>query len=759
METRETGVVRISGNPAEASGEEVPQSSNLGSSTVRRVRGVLAIPAFRRLWIVSAICSMGDWLALLAQTALATHLTESYTAQSFAFGGVVAMKLLPAMVLAPLAGTLADRFDRRKVMVTCDVLRAAIMLSIPLVGELWWLFVAIFLIELCSLFWIPAKESSIPNLLRRPDQVETANQLSLAMTYGVSVITATGLFTLLSSVGTLFNLSLNSTTTVYTALFINGLAFLASALVVATRIPEISGRRPRNVVHDVTTTADEAARKTEDGATSRPVGNTTAVPVDGATKRPGVLRMLGDGIQFIGTTPLIRGLVIGIIGAMSAAGAVVGTSKLYSQSLSAGDAGYGMLFSAVFIGLALGMAVSPKLAQRVPHNRLFGSAIVCAGLALIPVAIAPHLGISLAVVPLVGASAGVAFLTGLTIVGTQVEDEIRGRTVAVVQSLLRIVMFGALTLVPVLIGILGQRSLDFFGTEVQVDATRPILFGAGLVAVSLGVLAYRQMDDRRDAPIMADLREAFRSGGRRRGAGLLITVEGDAAVDTAAQTKHLTEWLRSFDDHVVLANDPALDEGRLGRMLGSVELTGSRAHALVAAAVRSDVVEQVIRPALDAGAVVVMERYVDSPLAHFGAAGGLDQRDLEGLADWATGRLRADVTVLLDRDPAQVGVRQHTKQLGADHHWRVQNLLAEMAAANPDRYVVVDADGTEAEIASRVRTALEPVLRVKRGLGRVHGHEPVGPDVGGVNGSNGAAGPNGTGSTNSVSRDGTRTAE
>ncbi|APU12380.1 MULTISPECIES: bifunctional MFS transporter/dTMP kinase [Actinoalloteichus] len=725
VEIRETGVVRISGNPAEASTNGVPQSSNPGSSTVRRVRGVLAIPAFRRLWIVSAICSMGDWLALLAQTALATHLTESYTAQSFAFGGVVAMKLLPAMVLAPLAGTLADRFDRRKVMVTCDILRAGIMLSIPLVGELWWLFVAIFLIEMCSLFWIPAKESSIPNLLRRPDQVETANQLSLAMTYGVSVITATGVFTLLSSVGTLFNLSLNSTTTVYTAMFINSLAFLTSAIVVATRIPEISGRRAKNVVvDDVTTTAGEAANAAVDGAAKRAVGGATAMHVDGAGKRPGVLRMLRDGIQFIGTTPLIRGLVLGIIGAMAAAGAVVGTSNLYSQSLSAGDAGYGMLFSAVFVGLALGMAVSPKLAQRVPHNRLFGSAIVCAGLALIPVALAPHLGISLAVVPLVGASAGVAFLTGLTIVGTQVEDEIRGRTVAVVQSLLRIVMFGALTLVPVLIGILGQRSLDFFGTQVQVDATRPILFGAGLVAVGLGVLAYRQMDDRRDQPIMADLREAFRSGGRRKGVGLLITIEGDAAVDTATQTKHLTDWLQSFDDHVVLANDPALDEGRLGRMLGSVELTGSRAHALVAAAVRSDVVEQVIRPALDSGAVVVMERYVDSPLAHFGAAGGLDQRDLEGLAEWATGKLRADVTVLLDRDPAQVGVNQRAEQqLGADHHWRVQNLLAEMAAANPDRYVVVDADGTEAEIAARVRTALEPMLRAKRGLGRGRGHE------------------------------------
>ena len=78
-----------------------------------------------------------------------------------------------------------------------------------------------------------------------------------------------------------------------------------------------------------------------------------------------------------------------------------------------------------------------------------------------------------------------------------------------------------------------------------------------------------------------------------------------------------------------------------------------RAQALVAAAVRADVVERQIRPALDAGALVVMERFVDSPLAHFSATGSPGHRELEGLVDWATGRLRPDLTMLLDRDPAR----------------------------------------------------------------------------------------------------------
>ena len=102
--------------------------------TAHRVRSVLAIPAFRRLWLVTAVSATGDWLSLLALSALATQLATGYQAQSFALGGVVATKLLPALVLGPLAGALADKFDRRRVMVVCDLCRFGLFLSIPLVG-------------------------------------------------------------------------------------------------------------------------------------------------------------------------------------------------------------------------------------------------------------------------------------------------------------------------------------------------------------------------------------------------------------------------------------------------------------------------------------------------------------------------------------------------------------------------------------------------------------------------------------------------
>lgn len=430
------------------------------ASTARRIRDVLAIPAFRRLWTVTSIAGVGEWLSLLALSALATKLTSGHQAQSFALGGVVATKLLPAMLLAPLAGVLADKFDRRTLMVVCDVLRCLLLISIPLVGSLWWLFVATFAIELCAMFWQPAKDAAIPNLLRRPDQVETANQLSLMMTYGVSVVLASGLFSVLSAASPVLGLPGDATGPVYVALLLNGLAYLVIAIVVATRIPEISGR---------------AVRRRR------------------GTEEQGLFAMLRDGLRYVVSEPLVRGLVCGIIGAFAAGGAVIACAKLYALSLAGGDAAYGMLFVATFIGLGIGMVTAPRFARAVGHNRLFGLAIVGAGAALLLVAMAPHLWPALASVLLVGWCAGAAFLTGLTIIGAEVRDEIRGRTVAFVQALVRVDLLVSLAVVPLIVGLVQPTDLLILDTRLRIDATRPVLFGAGVLAAILGLIAYRQM--------------------------------------------------------------------------------------------------------------------------------------------------------------------------------------------------------------------------------------------------------------------------
>ncbi|MEJ3655649.1 MFS transporter [Actinomycetes bacterium KLBMP 9759] len=636
---------------------------------------MLAIPAFRRLWLVTSVAGICDWMSLLALSALATQLTDGYQAQSFALGGVVATKLLPALVLGPLAGALADKFDRRRVMVVCDLLRCGLFVSIIAVGSLWWLFVATFLIEICALFWIPAKDASVPNLLRRPDQVETANQLALVMTYGVAVITASGLFTVLSSTERVFGWS--KADTVFLALLLSGLAYLVIALTVLFRIPEISGK--------------SASRR----ATA-----------------PGVVTLIRDGASFVARTPLIRGLVVGIIGAFAAGGTVIGSATLYAKALGGGNAAYGLLFASVFVGLAFGMGAAPRMARRLPHNRLFGAAIVAAGVALVLVAIAPHLFVAIVAVMLVGGFAGIAFLTGLTIIGSQVADEIRGRIVAFVQSIVRLTLLGSMALVPLIVGLVAARRIDVFGFPYLIDGTRVVMLAGGLLAAGVGMLAYRQMDDRRTEPMLPDLLAAIRRGEPRHGTGVLIAIEGAAEEETAEQANRLAERLRAEGRTVVQPDSSERDRERWAAATNAASLTGPRAKALAAAAVRADQVERVVRPALDAGAIVVVERYLASPLAQLGAAAdriqaGVDPGDLESLAAWATGRLRPDVSVLLDRAPAEA---PSGPELAGEEHAQVQRLLTRMAAAEPHHYVVVDADGTADAVAERIAAGLAPML-------------------------------------------------
>jgi dTMP kinase len=133
---------------------------------------VLSIRPFRRLWIATSLSSLGDWLSLLALTAEATILAKrGVAAAGAAVSGVWLTSLLPALLLGPLAGAAADRLDRRINMIIGDVLRAALYVSIPLnlafgfVNQLTWIYVVQFLASCASLFWTPAKDASIPNLV------------------------------------------------------------------------------------------------------------------------------------------------------------------------------------------------------------------------------------------------------------------------------------------------------------------------------------------------------------------------------------------------------------------------------------------------------------------------------------------------------------------------------------------------------------------------------------------------------------------
>src|SRR3712207_4300979 len=319
-------------------------------------------------------------------------------------------------------------------------------------------------------------------------------------------------FAVLTTLGSPLSDVLPSVDEVDLALYLNALTFLVAAIVI-WNLPSISGRRAAGA---------NAPRESFFGS-------------------------LRHGFSFAGHTPLVRGLVIGITGAMAAAGVIIATGQAYANALGGGQAAYGLLFGAVFIGLGLGIAVGPSVAHDLARERIFGVAVVGAGIMVLLMSWAFTLSIALLLVVLMGFFAGIAYLAGFTLLGTEVADEIRGRTFAIVQSLVRAALILSLAVVPFGVGLIGRHEVDLGVVAVPVTGERVMLFAAGLLAVGVGVLAYRQMDDGRPVPLLADVVTALRrdTTARRRlaGGGVLIAFEGGEGAGKSTQVRRLQEWL------------------------------------------------------------------------------------------------------------------------------------------------------------------------------------------------------------------------
>jgi dTMP kinase len=140
-----------------------------------------------------------------------------------------------------------------------------------------------------------------------------------------------------------------------------------------------------------------------------------------------------------------------------------------------------------------------------------------------------------------------------------------------------------------------------------------------------------------------------------------------------------------------------------------------RAEALLFAAARAELVEAVIRPALERGAVVLCDRYLDSSLAYQGGARGLGRGPVEAVNRFATGGLLPDLVVLLDLDPAE-GLgrrgrdRDRIEAQDLGFHRRVRQAFRDLAATDPGRFAVVDAAAPVDEVAAQVQAAVLPLL-------------------------------------------------
>jgi dTMP kinase len=647
-----------------------PDSARPDNAFVALVR----IPVFRRLWAAITLSSLGDWLGLLATTAMAQQLTreESLAVQGAAISGVILTRLLPDLLLGPLAGALADRLDRRTTVVVGELLALTLYLSIAVTYELTWLYVAQFLVEAVGLFTNPAKQAMWMAIVPR-ERLAVANQISLFSVYGAVPVAAV-VFALLSTVSRLLGESEDNQaqTAIVVALVFNAATFGVSAMTVLLSRGLIPG-----------------------------------TPVDRDGGQRNVFSLVVEGVSFLRGQPVMRALYVGVIGAFGAGGLIIGVAQLYVATLDAGTAGYSVLFGVVFTGLAIGMLAGPRVLPTVPRRVLFGRAIGLAGLALLAMSVLREFVLATGVAFLVGLFAGVSWIIGYTLIGFEVEDRLRGRVYAFLVSSVRIVLLLAVAVGPGLAGLLGSHDVRMGGLVFSPTGPGLTLMVGGVIALLVSAYAIRQVSPGRSRTRVRDTLRLLwgRSdllSASASSVGLFVVVEGADRDLTHRYAEDLAAVLRDGGCPVLVTSEPS--DTQLGRKVRGVLFppppgtgtgfppaepapddddrpVGAHTAALLAAADRAQHVATVIRPALERDQVVVNTHYVDTSVAFHGAGQGLDGDRIFRTSLWATRGLLPDLTVVVDAPVTSAPD-------GADPE-AVRRAFVALADAAPDRYVVV----------------------------------------------------------------------
>ncbi|MCX6429713.1 MAG: dTMP kinase, partial [Actinobacteria bacterium] len=350
--------------------------------------------------------------------------------------------------------------------------------------------------------------------------------------------------------------------------------------------------------------------------------------------------------------------------------------------------------------------------------------LTIAGGFLVLLAIIPNLVLAVFIVVLLGTFSGICWVTGFTMLGMEVQDEVRGRTFAFVQSLIRVTLVAVLAISPLIAASVGQHVLVFRNVHFSFNGAAITILIAGVIASFIGAISYRQMKDRPNVSLWSDIANALRGElGSITGAttkGLFIAFEGGEGSGKSTQTKLLKQWLEDQDHSVVLSREPGGTP--LGKELRNILLSHStgeispRAEALLYAADRANHVYALIRPSLEAGDIVITDRYFDSSIAYQGAGRILEPGEVARISRWATESLFPTLTIILDVS-AEVGLGRLKKKDRLESeplafHERIRQEYLQLALLDPERYLVVDGNMSVDEIHKTIidRVAELPAL-------------------------------------------------
>jgi dTMP kinase len=404
---------------------------------------------FSRLWRAGVVSSTGDWVSILATLSLAEEIAGGS-------GIVLALvsRILPGLFFAAIGGVVADRLNRKYVMLITEFGRGALVLSLAFADSIQYLVVVNLLLEAFTLVFQPAKEATVPTLVE-PNELVQANSLSLSAAYGTFPLGA-GIFLLVAPfAGTITLWGFLPGTHEGLAFLVDSITYVTSGLILIG-LPKPAPRQPRK-------------RST--------------------SKRRNLLaplRDVRDGVVFVVSHRRIRPVVTAMTVALAGGGIIVVLGKPYaSDVLLAGSTGFPALLTAFGLGAGLGIVTVTIFGPRFQlKDVMFAIALLVTGVALGSAAFVHTIFGGVGWMALMGFGAGSAYVLGFAHLHEQTKDELRGRTFAALFSLMRIGLLTSMAL-----ALPAAELADEKLPGILAEGSRVVLLGGGTLMVAAGVSA------------------------------------------------------------------------------------------------------------------------------------------------------------------------------------------------------------------------------------------------------------------------------
>ncbi len=435
------------------------RARELAGGVMDDLRALWANRDFRRLWVGQSVSSIGDWLATFALMALVWNASRSPAAVA----GLLVLRIVPSAFSGAVATWISDRWDRKKILIYCDLLRGLLIMWVAVLDSLAYLYVLVFLMEFITVIYMAARDASLPNLVEGENRLTMANSMTLGSAYG-SIPLSAAVFALLK-VGSsplfrgLEGMVFFSDHPYAFSLIADALTFFFSALM----IKRIS--RSLNLAAPTEKGAEKAEEKV----------------------RPREVFSFAFRNRFMRT--LTAALATGTLGG----GSLFAVGVVYVHEVLGGnDTQFGFLMALFGVGMLAGIVGLQFLARVRAKWFIFKLGLLCAGGTLMWMSLITVMFMAYLAALVFGAAFSVIFLTGITMVQEVIEDRNRGKAFAVFHSVSRIFLLLGAAVAAALAGAVGDFHVHLGLFRLHVWGTTIAMFSAGALIASVAFLPLRR---------------------------------------------------------------------------------------------------------------------------------------------------------------------------------------------------------------------------------------------------------------------------